>query len=258
MPAYYSIIQYVPDPVTDERINVGVAGYYEGRVETRFLVNWQRVRALCGKESVDLNRLEPLFRGIDEDRLRKMIGEWRNSIQFTSPGSSLKSLEDTIDEAAARFLVDPPLSVSSIRKHADVVATAKLQLSTDISILLGSQAAKSLVRPGMEFPGRFGVNRRFDLGVRNGRPLHAVQAISLQGPKSQEHRVESIAFLAEEVKGRLPLTVVVALPPLALENSSIYQNALKTFRAVGAEVVTEDDFVEVSERIAQAAAKHAS
>ena len=110
MPAHYTVIQYVPDPVTDERINVGVIGYANGSVQTRFLVNWQRVKMLAGKEAMDLSRIETLFRDFNEEILFEMIYSWKNSIQFTSPRSSLRSLEETIDEAAKRFLVDPPLT----------------------------------------------------------------------------------------------------------------------------------------------------
>ena len=35
MAAYYTVVQYVPDPVADERINVGVVGFARGRVLVR-------------------------------------------------------------------------------------------------------------------------------------------------------------------------------------------------------------------------------
>jgi hypothetical protein len=103
------VIQYVPDPVANERINVGIAGYSEGQILTRFLVNWQRVRALAGKGAAEPARIEALFHNVDDIRLREMIETWQNSIQFTPPSSSLRSLEETVDEAARRFLVEPPL-----------------------------------------------------------------------------------------------------------------------------------------------------
>ena len=44
MTSHYSIVQYVPDPIADERINVGVIATGEnGTVRVRFLGHWQRV-----------------------------------------------------------------------------------------------------------------------------------------------------------------------------------------------------------------------
>ncbi|MBD2774779.1 DUF3037 domain-containing protein [Iningainema tapete] len=52
MVSRYSIIQYVPDPIADERINIGVVVFNEDAVKSRFLTNWERVR-LFGMEDID-------------------------------------------------------------------------------------------------------------------------------------------------------------------------------------------------------------
>ena len=45
-----SIIQYVPDAVTNERINIGVLVLHEGRVKSLFLHNWNRVKQFAGAQ----------------------------------------------------------------------------------------------------------------------------------------------------------------------------------------------------------------
>lgn len=44
MSAYYTVVQYVPDPVTDERVNIGVIAFDRGVVRSRFLRNWRRIQ----------------------------------------------------------------------------------------------------------------------------------------------------------------------------------------------------------------------
>lgn len=254
MPSHYTVIQYVPDPVTGERINVGVAGYADGLVMTRFLINWARVKALAGRNAATLERIEAIFHGVDQDRLLAMIHDAPNSIQFTAPSGSLRSLEETVEREAQRYLVDAPIVERSVN-HGDVVYYAKSELSAAITRRAGSRAAKSLIRPNLEVPGRFGINRRFDLGIRNGKPLHAIQALSFSGSKMPERQIEATAFLAEEVAEKVPVTVVVA-PPMTALATAVYENARRTLEAVRARVVTQDEFKGIADNIAEDALAH--
>src|SRR5579885_3191655 len=40
MASFYTVVQYVPDPVADERINAGVIVFSRDRVAARFVKNW--------------------------------------------------------------------------------------------------------------------------------------------------------------------------------------------------------------------------
>lgn len=44
MASKYSVIQYVPDPIADERINIGVLAFDHDQVCVKFLQSWERVR----------------------------------------------------------------------------------------------------------------------------------------------------------------------------------------------------------------------
>jgi hypothetical protein len=104
MAAYYTIVQYVPDPVTNERINIGVVVLSQGHVLSRFVQNWDRV-ADFGRE--DIRYLQSFAReveGMSEQRLREIIGDWNHSIQFSPlAGSSLGGVE-LLDDAVGRYL----------------------------------------------------------------------------------------------------------------------------------------------------------
>jgi len=97
VPSYYTIIQVVPDPLTDERINVGVIAFDDdGHIEHRVLNNWNRVKAFAGAANV--NPVTTSVHGIfDEaltpDVIRSMTTEWRHSVQLTTPRGSLANVK---------------------------------------------------------------------------------------------------------------------------------------------------------------------
>jgi hypothetical protein len=95
----YSVVQYVPNPLADERINIGVIAWDERDMSAKFLSNWKRVQSfghedlgyVCefvAKASTALDRNVPsdLFGGtptLDVSKLEKMIGTWHHSIILT-------------------------------------------------------------------------------------------------------------------------------------------------------------------------------
>jgi hypothetical protein len=106
MAVHYTVIQYVPDPIRGERLNVGVATYCDGHVRTKFLQNWQRVKDICGKSAPNREQFESIFQDIQQTSLVEMLSTWHNSIQFSEPGTYLGSMDEALDVASRRFLVD--------------------------------------------------------------------------------------------------------------------------------------------------------
>jgi hypothetical protein len=116
MPSYYSIIRYVPNPIAEEAINVGVAVFGGGSAPLfRFIGDWTRARQFGGESTEFLQRFAKQVAsaqlGIfsesgawDESKLRSVLGRWHNSIQFTSPRASLKEPAALLDEVATDFL----------------------------------------------------------------------------------------------------------------------------------------------------------
>ena len=50
MAAFYSVIQFVPDPVADERINAGVVVFDGEKVRAHFIDNWGRLQRFGNKD----------------------------------------------------------------------------------------------------------------------------------------------------------------------------------------------------------------
>jgi len=134
MPSYYSIIRYVPDPISEECINVGVAVFGGPTPLVRFISDWTRARRFGGENTEFLERFAKQVSGKqlgifadsgtwDEAGLRAVLGRWHNSIQFTPPRASLKEPAALLEDISGAFLRDitPPTSVlGRTRLHSEV------------------------------------------------------------------------------------------------------------------------------------------
>lgn len=118
--SHYSIIQFVPNPIADERINIGVLAFDEKSVRVQFLQNWERVQNFGWPKKIDflkdfVNRMEEMvkdgkFFKAEENRHERMTQIARgciNSVQFTEPRGSLMGVDKLLDDIASDFLIEP-------------------------------------------------------------------------------------------------------------------------------------------------------
>lgn len=83
----------------------------------------------------------------------------------------------------------------------------------------------------------------FDVGIANGTPLLAIEALSFEGTGHHMKReVDATAWSLDDVGKTLPRLdlAVVALPPKTAR-STTYDEARKVFEGLHAEVVEEDE-----------------
>jgi hypothetical protein len=119
----YSIIQYFPNPIADERINIGAIAFDEEVIKVQFLQHWERVSDF-GMENIDFlkdfaTRMKKsvadglLFPGDEpntlprQERLTKIARTWFNSIQFTEPRGSLEDVESLLQDVVETYLIEP-------------------------------------------------------------------------------------------------------------------------------------------------------
>jgi len=98
----YSVIQYVPDPVRNERVNVGVIVWSGNIVKTHFISDWRRIKDFFNCD-LNPNVIKNLFIDADEEKINSMVC-WGNSIQLSHHSISLCSIDQTLDLAIKRFL----------------------------------------------------------------------------------------------------------------------------------------------------------
>ena len=256
MTAHYTVVQYVPDPTADERVNFGVIVWDGERVLSRFVGDWRRVRAFGGedirflrdfarsiseKTSAEL-RLPEVGDEIDPQTLTNMISEWSYSIQFTDPRGSLKSADALLGEAAGLYLREAARPVHrGARTRMAAVRIAHNSLFTAVQERAGEDV-EEIVKRNETVEGRYD-QHRFDVVLANGRLFGALHAISFEIRESEhlEKEVEATAWTLDDVRKRhrtLPLGVLV-LPPKGKGSFPLYSRAVKVYRKLNAEVITE-------------------
>ena len=157
MASYYSIVQYVPNPIANERINIGVLIFDEKEIKVKFLENWRRVENFCMGDITFLHEFESqmqqavsqglLFPGDSlsdqprQERLQRVSENWMNSIQFTEPNCSLKPVDKLLEDSIKTYLIKPVPS-ESLEKLLESPQLAKSMISRSFEEMLKQRKDK--------------------------------------------------------------------------------------------------------------------
>ena len=260
MTSHYSIVQFVPDPITDERINVGVIATGDGEaVRVRFLTHWQRVRQFgLG----DVSFLQDFARAVEirqgeldlshtewsEPLLRRLSSEWVRSIQFTEPRASLKDVDSLFEEIVMRFLHDIGPAAVPYRRRRDARDLTARAVKEALRHRFG-YGAGSLVKTGFALRGASNAAHHFDVVAANGHALFAAQTLSLEGPDQRrvETEINAAGWSLRDVKEFQPdfPTVIIALIPREPVLESAQRENIERLTGVSAAIdvqtITEDE-----------------
>jgi len=261
MASRYSIVQYVPNPITDERINIGVVAFDDNDVRVQFLNNWSRVQAF-GREDINFLRSFAkrmnfaaseglLFPGDEPDgtpkheRLKKIARGWINSIQFTEPRGSLDNVENLLEDIAQTYLVNVVSAKTKRNRHDAARITTSLIRNT-----LRSYDDKPALREMLknDFPVKGSHKEHtFDAVVANGQPYLVAHGISFEvhPPETLQDSISWMILDVKESDTKLPIGIV-ALPPKEEwqdyeKLNKVYQTTISTYRELGAEVLQENE-----------------
>lgn len=242
MPSYYSIITYVPDPIADERINIGVVVFGDGRPQFRFVSDWRRafnfgrirtdvLQDFAAQVKSDQRSVFSDLEEWDEDTLRNILARWKNSVQFTEPRASIKPPNDLLNDVARLYLhasERPRKAVLHNRTYA-VDQTYKT-IKEAVSARFGAKVADSLVARRAPLQGRI-ASHDFDVVVANGAPYVAALGLSFRVRETQalDREVDAAAFAASDLLNNsedIHLAVMTVNP---LRASESYDRARKTF-----------------------------
>jgi Protein of unknown function (DUF3037) len=263
MVSKYSVIQYVPNPIANERINVGVLAFDEETVKVHFLSRWDRVRAFGAIENIDFlkevaRRMEAaiedglLFPGDEpgetprHDRLLKVARGWINSIQFTEPHGSLEAVDSLLEDCIKTYLLEIAPEKRKLRDRQAAARSVTSHVKKVVKNRFGEEGAKELIRMDYELKGER-KEHTFDVTVANGHPFLAAHGISFE-IQTSDTLIDSLAFMIIDVKEAnkdFPLGIV-ALPPTSKSPDyrrlkHVYQKTTKTYEDLGAEVLQEDE-----------------
>lgn len=263
MASRYSVIQYVPNPISDEKINLGVLVFDENDVRVHFLGSWKRIRCFAATEEINFlknftyNMQKAVKSGLlfpgdsksdipNHERLLKASLNWQNSIQLTHPRGSLSDIDKLLEEMVSIYLLEPPEKVNRLR---DRQAAAQITTSSIRDVFkkkYGKDKAQDFVKTSFPLTGGH-KQHKFDVAIANGNPYLAAHGISFE-VHTPETTQDSVAFMIVDVKSKLPdfPLAVVALPPTRKSPDfnrlkSSYDRMTSTYKDLGAMVVSEDN-----------------
>lgn len=268
MTSFYTVVQYVPDPVADERINVGVLVLTDGMIRGEFTKNWKRLQTFSGEDVEFLRDFagrvaswtpdEPSIPGLEEvmplgeEGFRKIAGDWMNSIRFTDVRASTLSEEQLLDQMSSRYLRKPPRRKRTFRDRRHAVKAAWTNLESAFAQVSG-EAGKDLVRRNVTLSGSLD-SHKFDVGIQNGQVYLGVAALSFEGPARHDldKEIDATAWALSDVREALPdmKLGVVTLPPKTHASRS-YERAQGIFEGLRTSFVEEDQIASWAHEVAE-------
>lgn len=244
---FYTLLQLVPNPMADERINLGVIAYNEEKTVCSFIRDFRRVKVLSGYR--DTSFFEDLFNSLEKaaesgslrpQRLEQMVREWSHALQFTPARPSALPPEELAEKAKGLFLFEYQPKKRDVRDRRAAIHLAYRAVKQG----LPPDRAK-VVKRGQTVPGAI-TEHHFSLAAVNGRILFAAEGMSFEGREDVElkREVDAVAWKLDDVQKAqsVPHLAVIVLPPKS--ESAAYEKAVAIYNRLGATVVTEDRIAE--------------
>lgn len=264
MASRYSVIQYVPNPIANERINIGVIVFNEEIVKVHFLRSWERIKSF-GKEDIKFLRdfamgmveaskdglLFPHYDPNNElsrvDRVRKVSREWTNSIQLTEPRGSLANVDSVFEDTINTYLVDEIPAQRTVRDRQEAKRIVAKSVKDVLKERLGNRASEFFKKDAAAIVNGVRGSHNFDVLVANGRPYLAAHGVSFE-IRTHKETLDALSWWIEDVKrldGNFPLAVVTLPPKSEFDDYTqlfeAYENTRETYTNLGATVLKEEE-----------------
>lgn len=255
----FHLVRYVPDPVKNEFVNIGVLLREANKPETaqvRFTKDWARVR--CVDPDADTAMLEALEaevrRRLQEDNqpvMKTLEDSCSNLLQITPARACLAESMPAEMEQLLRLYVEIEKRPSASRRSGRAAIQARVRSEFERAgvwdLLQKRIAASSYTRPGDPL--------RIDCGYRPNGVIRMFHAVSLE---SDSDLAKVLAFsapaLTEGIRrvenAELQLTAVVE-PIAAIKDEedrlAYYRFSIETMEAQQIRVLTTNDMERVAE-----------
>jgi len=252
-------VRYVPDPVRNEFVNIGVLLREAGRPESavvRFTKDWSRVR--CVDPDADTTMLEALEAEVrlrlmeDGQPLMKALEDsFSNLLQITPPRACLaESVPAELEQLMALY-VETRRREKTVRRSGRAAIHARMRTEFE-RVGVWDLMRKRIAIAGYTRPGD---PLRIDCGYRPNGIIRMFHAVSLEG-ESELSKV--LAFSApalmegvrREEKADLQLTAVVEPVQETIEDDerlAQYRFAVETMEAQKIRVLTTNDLSRAAE-----------
>ncbi len=255
MTSYYSQIQYVPDPHTGERINIGLVAIDAHGSAFRFVSDWRRAASFGGEDVSFLREFAKeasdegatwfrINESVPPEQLGKRLGRWHNKIQFTAPRPSVKARDALLESMSLLMLHIGGAEVQHVvqvsRGREKVVSSASRAIGAAMRKRFG-RAPRGLIHRDLQLDGAI-EKHRLDIGLKNGELYGGSFALSFEAgsPKSQQRETDAIAFALTDLRDVVePGMFAIAVIPPRAAHSPTYDRARHIFKELKAPMVSE-------------------
>ena len=149
MASYYSIVQYIADAAKDERVNIGVVTFGNGRIVPLFTDNWTRVKHFTRTDTSWLRDIARDARLWDEEFIRHLAANPFGSIHLTEPSASILSPEDLAFFVGQRLLTEDPVNQRGYHRKSDVVRVVKSRVREKLRNRFGAAEYHRMIELGI-------------------------------------------------------------------------------------------------------------
>jgi hypothetical protein len=188
MASFYSILQYVRDPVKDERVNIGVFAFDQERCKFVSTDEWSHVRCVASAQSVPVVK-EAIreLRHWKEAEVRKFASDPYGVFNITLPSASTLSPEELLVFISKRVLPFQTNKATGYRVKSQVVSDVRKQFRDKLKDKFGPGGTALLRdRDRLIFSTKVPVNP--DVAIGNGQVQSIVQALSFE--EKDENKVQ--------------------------------------------------------------------
>jgi hypothetical protein len=253
----YSLIQYVPSPVRDERINVGVivTGEEPEWFGSRLLTRTHRGRlkrlGFAGTFSFldDLNReladsavthdqlAIPRSRPWNADAVESALADWANTVQLSAPRAAIHDRPQVLlDALYAELVADPAEPRHRARDRRWIRSRALTGLRQGLESVPGFDF-DAHVRTKVRIAGAL-EQHDFDIELLNGQPIRLIQGLALEGVSKRDREIEALAWTIDDVQK----TSATPISVLSVGGGAAFNRARHIYEGLGAQVVGEPEF----------------
>jgi len=256
MTAYqFAVLRFMPDALRQETLNVGVIVVAPEPQSAVFRVLPKadaRLKSLGFDNNIDF--LQDVARGLAHptsqpgrtvtDALSIAHTEWGGTVRVSELRAVLHDDANQLcDELFDRYVANP----RTRRKPAYRDRRVARQRVTKA---LRARLTPEVVQAAPHVSGRF-EQHKFDLGLRNGRLLHAVAAFSFELPSLNDLQteVDACAWAISDVRAldpQLPITVVT----IGDSHRQLLDRAQTMYESIGARLILESNIEEWARGIA--------
>jgi hypothetical protein len=259
----FYLVRYVPDPVKNEFVNIGVLLREAGKPEkpvVRFTRDWARVR--CVDPDADVEMLEALEieirQRLAEERsdvtpiMKTLEDSFSNLLQITEPKACLAETVSAELDQLMQLYVEPKKRESKARLSGRQAIVRNMRTQFERAgvwdLLQKRIAASSYTRPGDPL--------KIDCGYRPNGVIRMFHAVSLDGDSELAKVLAfSVPALREGVArvDRASLELTAVIEPVAAIRSEHedrveqYRFGVETMEAQNIRVLTTSDLPRVAE-----------